>query len=173
MRRKRIFLLFMNSSLMMNLLTSKTNGKQLEHQMINIWRCAKAFGNFYGSCYSVPTRLGLSGTPLNEAFVCLHQILPQFQKQNKLQKVQCIVLTDGEANHLSRPRYGENVTGRMNLIWELVSCKVVCTFLRDRKTGNTYNVPYGWHGFSDLMLQNLRDNFPSVNFVGIRVLEEP
>ena len=37
---------------MMNLLTSKTNGKQLEHQMINIWRCAKAFGNFYGSCYS-------------------------------------------------------------------------------------------------------------------------
>ena len=50
----------------------------------------------------VPTRLGLSGTPLNEAFVCLHQILPQFQKENKLQKVQCIVLTDGEANHLSR-----------------------------------------------------------------------
>ena len=45
------------------------------------------------------------------------------------------------------------------------------TFLRDRKTGNTYQVPYGWHGFSDLMLQNLRDNFPSVNFVGIRVLE--
>ena len=45
------------------------------------------------------------------------------------------------------------------------------TFLRDRKTGNTYNVPYGWHGFSDLMLQNLRDNFPTVNFVGIRVLE--
>ena len=25
--------------------------------------------------------------------------------------------------------------------------------------------------FTDLMLQNLRDNFPSVNFVGIRVLE--
>ena len=46
-----------------------------------------------------------------------------------------------------------------------------CTFLRDRKTGNTYQVPYGWHGFTDLMLQNLRDNFPTVNFVGIRVLE--
>ena len=155
---------------LMNLLTSKTNGKQLEHQMINIWRCAKCFGNFYGSCYSVPTRLGLSGTPLNEAFVCLHQILPQFQKENKLQKVQCIVLTDGEANHLSRhvevkrhwekePYMGTRQLSGGN------------TFLRDRKTGNTYQVPYGWHGFSDLMLQNLRDNFPSVNFVGIRVLE--
>ena len=27
---------------MMNLLTSKTNGKQLEHQMINIWRCCES-----------------------------------------------------------------------------------------------------------------------------------
>ena len=100
---------------LMNLLTSKTNGKQLEHQMINIWRCAKCFGNFYGSCYSVPTRLGLSGTPLNEAFVCLHQILPQFQKENKLQKVQCIVLTDGEANHLSRHVDGETSLGEGTL----------------------------------------------------------
>ena len=155
---------------LMNLLTSKTNGKQLEHQMINIWRIAKAFSNYYGAPYSVPTRLGLSGTPLNEALVCLHQILPQFQKQNKLQKVQCIVLTDGEANHLSRhvevkrPWESEPYMGVRQLSGGV-------TFLRDRKTGNTYQVPYGWHGFSDLMLQNLRDNFPSVNFVGIRVLE--
>ena len=155
---------------LMNLLTSKTNGKQLEHQMINIWRIARAFSNFYGAPYSVPTRLGLSGTPLNEAFVCLHQILPQFQKQNKLQKVQCIVLTDGEANHLSRhvevKRHWENEP--------YIGCRQLSggiTFLRDRKTGNTYQVPYGWHGFSDLMLRNLRDNFPTVNFVGIRVLE--
>ena len=155
---------------LMNLLTSKTNGKQLEHQMINIWRIAKSFSNFYGSPYSVSTRLGLSGTPLNEAFVCLHQILPQFQKQNKLQKVQCIVLTDGEANHLSRhvlvERHWEKepYMGTRQLPGGI-------TFLRDRKIGRVYQVPYGWHGFSDLLLQNLRDNFPSVNFIGIRVLE--
>ena len=155
---------------MMNLLTSKTNIKQLEHQMINIWRIAKSFSNFYGSPYSVSNRLGLSGTPLNEAFVCLHQILPQFQKQNKLQKVQCIVLTDGEANHLSRhvlvERHWEKepYMGTRQLPGGI-------TFLRDRKIGRVYQVPYGWHGFSDLLLQNLRDNFPSVNFIGIRVLE--
>ena len=155
---------------LMNLLTSKTNGKQLEHQMINIWRCAKCFSNFYGSCYSIPSRLGLSGTPLNEAFVCLHQILPQFQKQNKLQKVQCIVLTDGEANHLSRHVLVERHWEKEPYMGTRQLSGGV-TFLRDRKTGNTYNVPYGWHGFSDLMLQNLRDNFPTVNFVGIRVLD--
>ena len=155
---------------MMNLLTSKTNAKQLEHQMINIWRVAKSFSDFYHSSYSVSTRLGLSGTPLNEALVCLHQILPQFQRENKVQKVQCIVLTDGEANHLARhvevQRRWESdpFMGARQMVGGV-------TFLRDRKTGNTYQVPYGWHGFTDLMLRNLRDNFPSVNFVGIRVLE--
>ena len=155
---------------LMNLLTSKTNGKQLEHQLINIWRIAKSYSNFYGSVYSTPTRLGLSGTPLNEAFVCLHQILPKFQCENKLQKVQCIVLTDGEANHLpyhvevKRHWEKEPYIGNRHLQGGI-------SFLRDRKTGNTYQIPYGWHGFSDLMLQNLRDNFPTVNFVGIRVVE--
>ena len=154
---------------LMNMFTSKVNGKQLEHQMINIWRIAKAFADFYHSGYSVPVRLGLSGTPLNETLVCLHQILPQFQRENKVQKVQCIILTDGEAAHLARhvqvQRQWEDepYMGRRQL--------KMGSFLRDRKTGNTYQIPCGWHGFSDLMLQNLRDNFPTVNFVGIRVLE--
>ena len=154
---------------LMNMFTSKVNGKQLEHQMINIWRIAKAFADFYHSGYSVPVRLGLSGTPLNETLVCLHQILPQFQRENKIQKVQCIILTDGEAAHLARhvvvQRHWENepYMGRRQL--------QMGSFLRDRKTGNTYQIPSGWHGFSDLMLHNLRDNFPTVNFVGIRVLE--
>ena len=155
---------------MMNLFTSRTNSKQLEHQMINIWRIAKSFSNFYGSPYSVPNRLSLSGTPLNEAFVSLHQILPQFQKKNKLQKVQCIVLTDGEAGHLTSHVEIKNR-------WDPKSFMGVrqlpggITFLRDRKTGNTYKVPYEWNKFSDMMLKNLRDNFPTVNFIGIRVLE--
>ena len=155
---------------MMNILTSRVNGKQLEHQMINIWRVANYFSDQYMVGYGIPPRMGLSGTPLNEAFVTLHQILPKFQRENKLQKVQCIVLTDGEANHLARhvevQRRWEDKPhmGRRQLTGGN-------TFLRDRKTGNTYQVPYGWHGFSDMMLQNLRDNFLSVNFVGIRVLE--
>ena len=154
---------------LMNMFTSKVNGKQLEHQMINIWRIAKAFADFYHSGYSVPSRLALSGTPLNETLVCLHQILPQFQRENKVQKVQCIILTDGEAAHLARhvevQRHWEDepYMGRRQL--------KMGSFLRDRKTGNTYQIPCGWHGFSDLMLHNLRDNFPTVNFVGIRVLE--
>ena len=45
------------------------------------------------------------------------------------------------------------------------------TILRDRKTGNMYNFESGnFNGFSDVMLKNLKDNFPTVNFIGIRLL---
>ena len=62
---------------LMNLFTSKVNVKTLDHQMKNVWRIAHGFKVATHYCY--PQRLVLSGTPLNESLVCLHQILPQFQ----------------------------------------------------------------------------------------------
>ena len=154
---------------MMTMLTSKTSAKELEHQMINIWRIANYYNHNWGCGYSIAEQLSLSGTPLNEALVSLHQILPKFQKENKLQKVQCIILTDGEANPLTRhvevkrdwddePYIGTRRINSEN------------TFIRDRKLGMTYKIGYEWHKFTDLILQNLKDNFPQVNFIGIRVL---
>jgi hypothetical protein len=154
---------------LMNILTSKVSTKELEHQMINIWRLATCFGNTYHSPYTHPSRLCLSGTPLNEALICLHQILPKFQKENKLQKVQCIVLTDGEANFL--PYHTE-----IKRAWEpdvrlgTHNINPDRAFLRDRKLGTTYKFGYGYHQFTDTLLKNLKDKFPSVNFIGIRVL---
>jgi hypothetical protein len=155
---------------MMNMLTSKVSGKELEHQMLNIWRLAYCFGRSYSSPYTYSSRLCLSGTPLNEALITLHQILPKFQKENKLQKVQCIVLTDGEANQLvyhkevkrhweKEPRLGTGYIHPMS------------TFLRDRKLGSTYRFGHGYHEFTDVLLRNLKDKFSSTNFIGIRVLE--
>ena len=155
---------------MMNILTSKVSGKELETQMINIWRLASCFANTYRCYYTYPSRLSLSGTPLNEALISLHQILPKFQKENKLQKVQCIVLTDGEANQLTYHR-------EVKRHWEsepyLGSGYVNphTSFLRDRKLGSTYKIDFGYHTFTDTLLNNLKDKFSSTNFIGIRVLE--
>ena len=44
-------------------------------------------------------------------------------------------------------------------------------FIRDRKTGNTYSCDGDWWKFTDILLQNLRNNFTDINFIGIRVLE--
>ena len=154
---------------MLNILTSKISGKELEKQMKNIWRLAYAFGRSYQVRYSWPERLSLSGTPLNESLVALHTILPKFQKENKLQKVQCIVLTDGEANQLSY--HTEIKTGRSEPYIGNRRCDCECTFLRDRKLGTTYKFGWGYHEFTKTMLRNLKDKFPQVNFIGIRVIE--
>ena len=152
---------------MMNFLSSKT--KDIESQMINIWRLVDSLWGMYPYVMRTPKKMGLSGTPLNEALVTLHQILPQFQRENNVQKVQCIVLTDGEANYIpyhvkvQRPWEEHPYIGRNTL-------NDRCT-IRDRKLGRTYRVPHTWNEFTDLMLRHLKDTFVNTNFIGIRVLE--
>jgi hypothetical protein len=154
---------------MMNLLTSQVNSKTLEEQMKNIFRLAYSFGRNYYARYSIPLGLSLSSTPLNEALISLHQILPKFQKENKLQKVQCVILTDGEACGI---KYHREVKRQ----WEegpfLGTAGIgFGSFLRDRKTGSTYSLDCEWHHMTDVFLRNLRDKFADINFIGIRVLE--
>ena len=154
---------------LMNMLTSKTKGKDLEEQMKHIFRLATAFRYNSFTRYHIPHGLSLSGTPLNETLIALHQILPKFQKENKLQKVQCVVLTDGEAamckyhREIQRHFEKEPFMGTSNIYPN--------SFLRDRKTGMTYSLDCEWYEFTDILLRNLRDNFKDINFIGIRVLE--
>lgn len=157
---------------LLNLLTSKVNMKTLEHQMLNIWRLTIALRNPYGcGCrYVAPTRLYLSSTPLNEALIALHQILPNFQRENKLEKVQCVVLTDGEANFL--PYHIE--VKRKSESEPYIGVRGISpgqTFLRDRKIGTTYKFGYEYHKFTEVLISNLKDKFPTVNMIGIRVLQ--
>ena len=154
---------------LMNLLTSKTNGKTMEDQMRNIFRLANTFRWNSYTRYPTPYGMSLSGTPLNETMVALHQVLPKFQKEHKLQKVQCVVLTDGEA---AMPKYHREVQRR----WEDEPFMGTAhigpnAYLRDRKTGMTYSLDCEWYEFTDVLLNNLRDKFKDINFIGIRVLE--
>ena len=152
---------------MMNIFTSKSKLKEMESQMKNFYRLASSYRKY--GYLAVPTGLSLSGTPLNESMLALHQILPQFKKENKLQKVQCVVMTDGEAAPLKYHR-------EFHRHWEnepFIGTSTIHpnAFLRDRKTGNTYSLDCEWYEFTDILLRNLRDNFTDVNFIGIRVLE--
>jgi hypothetical protein len=154
---------------LMNFLTSKVNGKTLEQQMKNIWRVASSFRG-YSCSVDCPYRIQLSGTPLNETMIALHSIIPHFQKENKLQKVQCVVLTDGEASPI--PYHVE--VRKNNFTEPYIGTRRVyagSTFLRDRKLGTTYNFGYDYHEFTDTLIRNLRDKFPYVNFIGMRIME--
>ena len=156
---------------LMNLFTSKVKGKELEEHMKHIFRLsARCYSREYG-LYGFPLGMNLSGTPLNETLVALHQILPKFQKENNLQKVQCVVLTDGEAAPL---RFSKEFDRQ----WEdepfLGSAYIGNNcYLRNRKTGHTYSCQDlgHWADVTGLLLTDLRQTFPNTNFIGIRVME--
>ena len=155
---------------MMNILTSNVNNRVLEKQMKSLHRIAFSFTKYVE--YSIPARMGLSGTPLNEALISLHNIIPAFKKQYSLEKVQCIVLTDGEAAPCNRHSSVTYPNGEEHLGTQRLHANC---YIRDRKIGNTYKV-VNYHdsayvSFTNLLLTNLKDNFPNTNFVGIRVLE--
>jgi hypothetical protein len=114
--------------------------------------------------------LSLSGTPLNEAILALYQIIPQFKKDNNVEKVQCVILTDGEG-------YGMRYHTMFHRHWEeepslgLRGAESQDNIVfRDRKTGKNYNMNTGLGDNTDILLRNLKDNFPQMNLIGIRVL---
>ena len=153
---------------MLNLFTSKVRTAELNEQMKLIFRIASGFShNFYSAEYSYPYALGLSGTPLNEALVCLDGIIPQFKQQNKLQKVHCIVLTDGEAqcskmnSLVKRPWDDESHMGTRGLGERVI--------LRNRKNGHSYAFPNWWGSHTKCFNRYINDQFPEVNLIGIRV----
>jgi hypothetical protein len=157
---------------LMNLFTSKVRNSVLDEQMKNVFRIVNYWAKQSYCLYSIPPKLQLSGTPLNEALITLHQILPLFQKEHKLQKVQCVVLTDGEAGQLNYYREVRRNYGDHNQVYMGTSYVGDNCYLRDRQTGNVYKINNnGISSFTDLLLLNLRDKFPTVNFIGMRILE--
>ena len=153
---------------LMNMFTSKVKGKELEKQMKNIWRIVNNFG-YCRTKYQIPLGMSLSGTPLNDTLIALHQLIPDFKSKNKVEKVQCVILTDGESNHLSyhvtvQRSWDDHPYQGYNSI-------PTNSYLRDRKTGRTYlHKGDYYHHTTQVLLRNLRDNFPDTNFIGIRIL---
>ena len=156
---------------LMNLFTSKVKSAVLEEQMIHLFRLGCLFHREDRCYYDIPIGMNLSGTPLNEALICLHKILPQFQKDNKVQKVQCVVLTDGESacSRYHREYYNQ-YTENLEMGYGNVSDNCL---IRNRKTGHTYACRgdgYYWTEITDTLINDLRQTFPNTNFIGIRIL---
>ena len=59
-------------------------------------------GGRFASCsnFVPPDNFRLSGTPLNEAIIAAMTLVPEFRKQNRLEVVNTVFLTDGEGSSL-------------------------------------------------------------------------
>lgn len=82
---------------LLNFLSSKMRPNQFKLAMQNLFAIAMAQsdGNWY---YTMPSCLGLSSTPLDEAIVAAMQIVPKFREDNRLQVVHSVFLTDGDTS---------------------------------------------------------------------------
>jgi len=151
---------------LMNFVSSRSNGKDYERMCRNLFREANYYRN-YGS-YQNTIGVGLSGTPLNEAIVLLNYILPEFKRNNDLQKVNVCILTDGEAcqSAYGREQYNdykdENVIRPNRIDWG--NC------LRDRQTGRVYP-EFEYENITNVFIQQVRDRNPNVNVIGFRILQ--
>ena len=146
---------------LMNFFSSREKKKDIEKQMHSLFRLVWSMKHYCG--YSYPPEFSLSGTPLNETLIALTQIIPAFKKMHGLQKTHCFILTDGEANPLMVAKensYGGK--GSRHLYADH-------SFIRNRKTGHTYQVKRAYHAFSKILLDNLKEENKDCNFVGIRL----
>ena len=101
---------------LMNIISSRSNNRDYERQCMNIWREVYRFT--YHTWYRETPGLGLSGTPLNEAIVSLNYIIPEFKRQNDLQKVNVCILTDGDSWRLVMVRKSMRMEKKHNVLSE-------------------------------------------------------
>lgn len=151
---------------LMNFVSSRSNSKDYERMCLNLYREAYIF--VYAASYQSTIGIGLSGTPLNEGIIMLNYIIPQFKKQNDLQKVNVCVLSDGEACQSSYGR--ELYSDHKDEFYVRPRRLDYRSVLRDRTTGHVYAMNDSWSEMTNIFIQQLRDRNPGVNVLGFRIM---
>ena len=150
---------------LVNFVSSRSNPREYETQCRNLFREAYYYADRHIT-YRSTLGLELSGTPLNEAIVMLNYILPEFKKNNSLQKVNVCILTDGESNSIS---YGCTSTYEEDDKVFPRSLDYGNCALRDRKTGRLYP-KMEYNQATETFIKQVCDRFPDVNVLGFRIL---
>jgi len=150
---------------MLEFLDSNCNAQDFERQCLNFWSLVTGVSNDLPGHVDYPASFQLSGTPLNEALLTLHKIIPSFKAQHKLQKLHTIILTDGDAAPVAyaSERYTYNGQKEINAYHIRWGDNF---HIRDRKLRTTYKLG---ENHTIPILKNLSDNYPEVNFIGIRI----
>ena len=151
---------------MMNMISSRSNTKDYERMCLNLYR--EAYQYVRHTAYHSTPGVGLSGTPLNEAIVMLNYIIPEFKKQNDLQKVNVCVLTDGESCNAS---YGIKLYNDFKDEYYVRPRRFEYgVIVRDRKTGMTYPPADQLGSITNIFVRQVRDRNPGVNVIGFRIM---
>lgn len=142
-----------------NFISSKMNITELNDAMTYLWYFSQPSGRSYSD--------SLGGTPLNEAIAIAPKVINDFRAKYKLEIVNTIFLTDGDANGFGGVS-NETFSGSH---WQ----KRRRFFYTDKATGKTIDIdPYGWGNTSSNtsnLLKLLKEKTGS-NLVGFFLMSE-
>ena len=164
---------------LLNVISSRRTPKEFESDCKNFYILAHSCK--HNTFVSMPLCLG--STPLNSSIIALRSLIQEFYEKTKVDKLSTIILTDGESDSLGWYRPGSthlktyDIKDHFNRDCTLSSLNK--TVIRDRKIGISYPCienPSTWYynpldDTTNILLENLKDNFPDMNLVGIRLVE--
>ena len=114
-----------------NYLSSRMSIKEFNQALINICVIANSFHRGYQQ-YPIPVEDSLGYTPLNGAILASEHLIKDFQKNNNVQEVHSVWITDGEGNDMSQ-KYDMN----KGVIGSSYDKKVV---IQDKKMKKNYKI---------------------------------
>lgn len=135
---------------LINILSNRMNASDFTYMASALMKMSGCIPDENGRSRCVlPKFMGMGGTPLNEAIIAALEIVPKFQKQNRLQVVNTVFLTDGESNHMHNV-YQDHGEGKLWGIAENFSHMVI----RDPKTRHEEVYErYSTYGYQSSMRQ--------------------
>ena len=147
---------------------SKQTKQSLDRSMFLLWCQVYAMGGYN---VQASNKYGLGGTPLAEAVLCTRQIVDQMKREENIQKVNVVCLTDGEANPMAFNEWYEPGCDHYDPYMKRSSlCHQMgkVFFLRDPKTGFTKkisNSPYT----TTKEIVGFHREITDYNWIGIRI----
>ena len=147
---------------LLEFLSSRQNNQSLEKSMRALYLQVFSMNNYNMKGCS---QYGLGGTPLAEAIYCAKTIVAQMKLQEKVQKVNVVCLTDGEANpmnYTAHSDYDESLRQR-----NICSGSQVFV-LRDRATGYQKRINGSPYLTTKEIVSYIR-SITDYNWIGIRL----
>ena len=160
---------------LLNILSSSSK-INVETQLFNFWKVTQSICQKYDSQYSLmktPPLFHLSGTPLMESIIVLHKLIPNFKSKVNCEKLNVIILSDGDSNPIYQI-HDVNKLLRTSNKGDVCGNSLNDCSLRDKTTGRIYPPFESYHSnifeATKIFLQSVSDKFPDVNLIGIRLL---